>query len=413
MEVRDLPLVDLRDPDFWSDIHAPLRAARAKFPVAVMPSGELLVLGYDEVMFVLRDPRFRSTDLLARSGVRSGRLHEWWSTVMFSTDPPEHTRLRRLVSRAFTPRAVDDMRPLIEDLADQLLDGVVERGEMDVLHDFAHHLPVKVIGSMLGVPDRDYPTFASWTTTLGRAFSPVIDDALRLQLEQAITGLDDYVGRLIGERRRRPGTDLLSQLIAAEEDGDRLSVDELVAMVENLLFAGHDTTRGLLSIALPLLCAHPEQLERVRSDHHAMPAAVEEILRYEPPVMGGAREAAEPVEIAPGIVVGEGQRVSISVAAANRDPRAFHDPDRFDIDRDDTTRLASFGQGIHYCLGAALARAEAEVALRRLLDRCGEIELTSPPQWVPFAPIRHYRSVPIRFTPDPEDHERRRAAPVT
>jgi len=396
-----LPVVDLRDPAFWGDIHTPLRAARTVHPIAVMPSGERLVLGYDEVMFVLRDPRFRSTDLLARSGVRSGRLHEWWSTVMFSTDPPVHTRLRRLVSRAFTPRAVDDMRPLIRDIADALLDRVVEQGEMDVLHDFAHHLPVKVIGTMLGVPDGDYPTFASWTTTLGRAFSPVIDGPLREQLEQAICGLDEYVGRLIDERRRKPGDDLLSQLIAAEEDGDRLSVDELIAMVENLLFAGHDTTRGLLSIALPLLCRHPDELDRVRADPQLMAGAVEEILRYEPPVMGGAREAAERLDIAPGVTVDEGERVSISVAAANRDPRAFDDPDRFDIWRTDKSKLASFGQGIHYCLGAALARAEAEVALRRLFERCHAIEVTAALEWVPFAPIRHYRSVPIRFTPAP------------
>jgi cytochrome P450 len=394
-----LPVVDLRDPAFWSDIHTPLRVARTVHPIAVMPSGERLVLGYDAVMFVLRDPRFRSTDLLARSGVRSGRLHEWWSTVMFSTDPPVHTRLRRLVSRAFTPRAVDDMRPLIEGIADSLLDRVVAHGEMDVLHDFAHHLPVKVIGTMLGVPDNDYPTFASWTTTLGRAFSPVIDAALREQLELAIRGLDDYVGRLIDERRRKPGADLLSQLIAAEEDGDRLSVDELIAMVENLLFAGHDTTRGLLSIALPLLCRHPHQHDRVRADPQLMAAAVEEILRYEPPVMGGAREAAERIELAPGVTVDEGERVSISVAAANRDPAAFAQPDRFDIARNDKSKLASFGQGIHYCLGAALARAEAEVALRRLLARCDAIEVTADLEWVPFAPIRHYRSVPIRFTP--------------
>ena len=262
MTARELPVVDLREPAFWSDIHTPLGAARTVHPVAVMPSGERLVLGYDEVIFVLRDPRFRSTDLLARSGVRSGRLHEWWSTVMFSTDPPVHTRLRRLVSHAFTPRAVEDMRPMIRDIADALIDEVVEQGEMDVLQDFAHHLPVKVIGTMLGVPEGDYPTFASWTTTLGRAFSPVIDDALRLQLEQAICGLDDYVRHLIDERRREPGDDLLTQLIAAEENGDRLSVDELIAMVENLLFAGHDTTRGLLSIAVPLLCDHPGQLHR-------------------------------------------------------------------------------------------------------------------------------------------------------
>ena len=392
-----LPLVDLRDPAFWADIHTPLRAARDVHPVAMMPSGERMVLGYDAVMFVLRDPRFRSTDLLARSGVRSGRLHEWWSTVMFSTDPPVHTRLRRLVSRAFTPRAVDDMRPLIRAIADDLIDTVIERGEMDVLHDFAHHLPVMVIGAMLGVPADDYPTFASWTTTLGRAFSPVIDDALRIELENAIGGLDEYVAQLIDARRRQPGPDLLSQLIAAEEDGDRLSVRELIAMVENLLFAGHDTTRGLLSIAIPLLLRYPAQLGLVRNDPSRLPAAVEEILRFEPPVMGGAREADRAVELAPGVTIEEGERVSISVAAANRDPSAFRDPDRFDIERTDTTKLASFGQGIHYCLGAALARAEAEVAIGRLLERCGEIELMRDVEWVPFAPIRHYRSVPIRF----------------
>jgi cytochrome P450 PksS len=392
-----LPLVDLRDPAFWHDIHTPLRAARERRPVAQMPSGERLVLGYEEVMFVLGDPRFRSTDLLARSGVRSGRLHEWWSTVMFSTDPPVHTRLRRLVSRAFTPRAVDDMRPMIGQIADELLDAVAERGEMDVLHDFAHHLPVRVIGAMLGVPPDDHEQFASWTTTLGRAFSPVIDDELRAALEHAITSLDDYVGDLIAARRRTPGDDLLSQLIAAEEDGDRLSVAELIAMVENLLFAGHDTTRGLLSIAIPLLCAHPEQLRHLLDQPALLPAAVEEILRFEPPVMGGAREAARDVELAPGVLVEEGERVSISVAAANRDPRAFVDPDRFDIARTDTAKLASFGQGIHYCLGASLARAEAKVALGRLLYRCRNIELTTTPEWVPFAPIRHYRSVPIRF----------------
>ena len=212
------------------------------------------------------------------------------------------------------------MRPLIREIADDLIDAVIERGEMDVLHDFAHHLPVMVIGTMLGVPADDYATFASWTTTLGRAFSPVIDDALRMELENAIGGLDEYVGRLIDARRRQPGPDLLSQLIAAEEDGDRLSVSELIAMVENLLFAGHDTTRGLLSIAIPLLLQHPAQLESVRNDPSRLPAAVDEILRFEPPVMGGAREADRTVELAPGVVIEEGERVSISVAAANRDP---------------------------------------------------------------------------------------------
>ena len=209
---------------------------------------------------------------------------------------------------------------MIRDIADALIDEVVEQGEMDVLQDFAHHLPVRVIGTMLGVPEGDYPTFASWTTTLGHAFSPVIDDALRLQLEQAICGLDDYVRHLIDKRRPEPGDDLLTQLIAAEENGDRLSVDELIAMVENLLFAGHDTTRGLLSIAVPLLCDHPDQLDRCADRLRDDGPRGRRDIALRTSRDGWSARGCRPVWITPGVTIDEGERVLISVAAASRQP---------------------------------------------------------------------------------------------
>lgn len=395
--MTERPVVDLTDPAFWADIHTPLNAARDQHPVAMLPNGEPIVLGHPEVTFVLRDPRFRTTDLLARSGLTSGRIHEWWSTVMFSTDPPEHTRLRRLVSRAFTPRSVDALEPVVSAIATSLLEPHLDTGHFDVLHDYAHQLPIRVMSHMLGVPPDDFHSFAEWTTMLGRAFSPVVDDSLRAQLEDAIINLDGYVASLIDHRRTHPNGDLLSQLIATEEGGDRLSRDELVAMVENLLFAGHDTTRGSLSIAVPVLVHHPHQLAALRDDPSRIDRAVEELLRYEPPVMGGAREAAVDVDVA-GVAISAGQRVSVAIAAANRDPRVFAQPDRFDIGRTDDAPILSFGQGVHYCLGASLARLETRIGLARLLEACDDITLEHEPVWEPFAAIRHHDAVPITFS---------------
>jgi cytochrome P450 len=402
--IESLPVVDMTDPTFWADIHTPLRTAREQHPIARSPGGELLALGYPEVEQFLRDPRMNTTDLLARNGLLTGPLHDWWSRVMFSTNPPEHTRLRRLVSRAFTPKRIDDMRPTIARVARAVLAPHLERGEIDVLHDFAHHLPIRVMGTMLAIPEEDYPRFAGYTANLGLTFSAIVDAELRASLEASILALNDYVQTLVEARRSRPGDDLLSALIAAEESGDRLTTGELVAMVENLLFAGHDTTRSFLSIAVPLLLRHPDQLRLLYADDELFPSAVEECLRYEPPVMGSGRQPTEPFEVA-GVRLETGVPVGVALPAANRDPRVFRDPERFDITRfarpetDRPPAIASFGQGVHFCLGAALARAEGQIGLRCILHALPDLRLTGELRWVPYSHIRRYESVPAAFNP--------------
>jgi cytochrome P450 len=400
---NELPLIDESDPAFWADIHTPLRAARALAPIARGPRGGLLALGYRAVEAVLRDPRMASTHLLAKSGLRSGPLHDWWSRVMFSANPPEHTRLRSLVSRAFTPRRIAELHPVIESKARALIEARLASGRIDALHDYAHPLPIHVMGHLLAIPEQDAARFAEWTAKLGLTFSAIVDSTLRSELEASLLALDRYVEELIERRRATPGDDLLSALIAAEEHGERLSGRELVAMVENLLFAGHDTTRSFLSIAVPLLLQHPDQLARVREQPALWPAAVEECLRFEAPVFGSAREARERFEFE-GVELDPGSVVSVALPSANRDPAAFPDPDRFDVTRfasDASPRpspILSFGQGIHYCLGAALARAESEIALRSFFDLLPNPRLDESPRWVPFAQIRRYERVPVSFS---------------
>lgn len=398
-----LPQVDMADPLFWDDIHTPLREARQQGVFATSPAGDLIALGHREVELVLRSPQMETTDLLARSGLTSGPLHDWWSQVMFSANPPEHTRLRRLVSRAFTPRRMEELRPTISSIADDLLRTHLDRGEIDLLHDYAHHLPIRVMGDLLDIPESEYDTFATWTADLGLTFSSFVDARLRARLERSIVDLDGYVRTLIEQRRASPGDDLLSALVAAEEAGDRLSSDELVAMVANLLFAGHDTTRSFLSIALPLLLAHPDQCGRLLAEPSLIESATEECLRFEPPVMGSARQPAEDVEIS-GVTLSAGVPVSVSLPAANRDSSVFDEPDTFDIGRFavDAPRpaaITSFGQGIHFCLGAALARAEGQIGIARALHLLPGLEVTEDLHWVPFAHIRRYERVPARFNP--------------
>jgi cytochrome P450 len=407
--VSPLPELDLRDPAFWADPHAPLAAALAEAPVARLGGGSLMVLGHPEVLQVLRDPALGTVNLLARAGIVDGPLAAWWSRVMFSTDPPEHTRLRRLVSHAFTPRRVAALEPVIEaivaDVLDDLERAAVDRPDrttapVDLVAGFAHLVPLRTMAHILAIEPEHQATFAEWTSALGLVFSAVMPAPLRAQLEQTVVALERYVNELVEERRRVPGDDLLSALVAAEEDGDRLSRDELVALVGNLLFAGHDTTRSLLSIAPVVLDAHPDQRARAVDDPERWPAVVDEVLRYEPPVLGTARRVLHDTTLA-GIALPAGTELATNLLAANRDPRAFADPHRFDIDRFSGERtsppIVSFGAGVHYCLGAALARLEATVALRALYRRFPDLQVVEAPQWVPFASIRRYERVLVRW----------------
>lgn len=390
--MNELAVVDLTDPGFWSNPYPVLAEARNQHPLARGVDGSLIALSFDAVESVLRDPRFLTTDLLAPRGITEGPIAEWWGQVMFSANPPEHTRLRRLVSRAFTPRAVESLRPRVAQITEDLLGGF-HGPTADLVAEFAHELPISVMAAMLGVPAGDHHRFAAWTADLGLVFSSAHTPELLDRLEAAINGLNQYVARLIADRRAQPGDDMLSGLIAAEADGDGLSEPELVAMVENLLFAGHDTTRSMLMIGAALLLAHRDQRALLSGNPDLAVQAVDEILRFEAPVLGSGRDAAESLDLF-GVPVEAGETVTTMSLAANRDPTAFDDPDRFDIRRPGG-KLMSFGQGIHYCLGAALARLEGQVAFPMLLERYPRMELAAEPEWVPYASIRRFEQLMV------------------
>ncbi|MDE0615116.1 MAG: cytochrome P450 [bacterium] len=391
----ELPVVDLTDPAFWSNPYPVLAEALGQHPLGRGVDGGLIALSFDAAEMVLRDPRFLTTDLLAPRGITEGPIAEWWGQVMFSANPPVHTRLRRLVSRAFTPRAVESLRPRVVGITEELLDDF-HGDTVDLVAGFAHDLPIRVMGAMLEVPAGDHRHFATWTADLGLVFSSVHTPELLNRLESAITGLNGYVAELIADRRRHPGDDLLSKLIAAEADGDVLTEPELIAMVENLLFAGHDTTRSMLMIGAALLLSHPEQRALLSGNPDLAAQAVDEILRFEAPVLGSGRDAAEPLNLF-GVSVEAGETVTTMSLAANRDPAAFENPDRFDILRPGG-KLMSFGQGIHYCLGAALARLEGQVAFPMLLERYPRMGLAVEPTWVPYASIRRFEELLVTTT---------------
>ncbi len=398
-ESTNLPVIDMAKREFWSDPYTILSEAREQSAVGLSPGGQKLVLRHAEVDALLRDPRMRTigTGLLRNVGVKDGPLFDWWKQVMFNTDPPHHTRIRALVSRAFTVRAVARARPSIQAIAESLLDARRGDGEMDLVADFAHPFPSLVTCSLLGVPEHWHARFIEHTSVLGEVFAAVLPDEKRLACERAVTSLRADVLALLEERRRAPRDDLLSALLAAEAEGERLSADECVALVINLLFAGHDTTRGMLSMGMALLVEHESEALRLRAQPDLAPQVVEEVLRYEPPVFGSLRAAAEEVTIA-GIACRPGEPLNAVFPAATRDPRVYPDPDRFDVTRTGTRAIA-FGAGIHSCLGASLARMEGEVAFPLLLARLPGLRPLELPRPVPFAAIRSLASLRVAWDP--------------
>lgn len=391
-------VLDLADPALWQDLHAPLRAARERHPVALGSAGERFVLRYDDVEALSGDPRLVSNALpiLTRHGVASGPLFDWWRRMMTNQNGPEHLRLRSLVSRAFTPRRVESKRPRIRALARELVSERLAAGELDFVQDVAHLLPIRLMCEILGVETEAHPDFARWSTDLGRALTQVLTPEARLAGEEAATGLGGAIAELIAARRARPRDDLLSALLAASAQGpERFADEDLVTLVINLLFGGHDTSRSMLSIGMALLLQHPEQLSRLRRDPSLAASAGEEILRCEPPIAVLAREPVEDLELG-GVVLPKGEMLLLSILSANRDPQVFAEPDRFDVGRA-APRSFSFGWGPHHCLGAALARAEIQEAIPALLQDF-DFELVEAPQWVPFVAIRRLASVRVRVS---------------
>jgi cytochrome P450 len=375
-----------QDPVYWSEIMQVWVATR-----------------YDDVYTLLRDnarfssERTRATNPFVRQmeSYRQASGPIGRTPTMLSQDPPAHTRMRTLVNKAFTPRVVERIRPHIHEIANELLDAVPEPGRLDVIADLAVPLPVIVIAEVLGVPAADRVRFKGWSSdiagTLGGPFQP--QDALERALRSS-NEIAEYFRDQIAQRRREPRDDLLSALAAAEEQGDLLSEDELLATCILLLVAGNETTTNLIGNGMLALLNNPDTRRRLQADPSLIPSAVEEMLRYDGPVIMTSRIVDHATELRDK-QLSEGQVVLAVVAAANHDPEQFPNPDAFDIDRANKRHL-SFGFGIHYCLGAPLAVAEAEVAFETLLRRLPNPEPAfDAPEWGPSFVLRGLKSLPI------------------
>ncbi|MBP3960953.1 cytochrome P450 [Gemmata sp. G18] len=401
-----LPLFNPFDPRYVADPHTYYARLRQTAPVqrAVLPDGQAvwLLTRYADVEAVFTDPRMVkdprsacSPEQLARMPIRPESTR-YARTNMLSRDPPDHTRLRRLVSKAFTPRMVEQLRPRVQAIADALLDAVADRGEMDVIDEYAFPLPITVIAEMLGIPAADRDQFREWSDAILTAIPP---QPATPEAVAALEGLARYLGDRFEDRRRAPAEDLITGLVQAEEAGDKLSKDELQGMAYVLLVAGYETTANLIGSGVLALLEHPDQLARLRADPALMPSAVEELLRFTSPVKTSTvRYAAADVSVAD-VVIPKGEMVLVIITAANRDPARFPSPDTLDITRPDNKHLA-FGHGIHYCLGAPLARLEGEIAFGTLLRRLPDLRLGVAGEtltWRPSFGLRGLAKLPVRF----------------
>jgi cytochrome P450 len=367
------------DPSQRDDLHAHLARLRRSDPVNQTPLGLWRLTRYADVVRLLRDvpAGVRTSD--GRSyRPAAGPPDDPRERFMLLQDPPDHTRLRKLVSRAFTPRAIDRIRSRAERVVDACLDRVAGDGVLDVVADLALPVPSTVICELLGVPVSDRARFTQWTSDATHALSPnpFADPAVLARAQAAALSLRDYFERLIAQRRGRPGDDLLSDMIRAEEAGDHLSTDELLAQSIGLLIAGFETTIGLIANGIRTLILHPGELAKLRSRPDLAASAVEECLRFDGPIPATLRILHAEAEFG-GRRLPKDAVVLGVLAAANRDPAVFPEPDRFDIERSPNEHLA-FGGGAHYCLGAHLARLEARAAIGRFVARFDDLRLTSP-----------------------------------
>jgi len=360
----------------------------------VTPHEDVAAVLLDDERFV-RDPRLALTDDQLRAEEAPPAIAAI-DNHMLNRDGDDHRRLRRLVTKAFTPKVVEQLRPRIQTIADELLDAVEARGSMDLSAEYAFALPITVIAELLGVPNADHGRFKEWSDAIiTPAIGPEALERFFGQMGEFVAYLTD----LFAARRADPQDDLVSVLLAARDASDALTEEEVFGTVVLLIVAGHETTVGLIGNAVLSLLAHPEQLERVRADPSLIPAAVEEVLRYEGPVERTInRWAATDVELG-GHTIRRGEIVIAILGAADRDPRRFPDPDRFDVQREDTRHVA-FGRGSHYCLGAPLARLEAEIALETLFRRLPGLRLDVAPdelEWRATPTFRRLETLPVAW----------------
>ncbi len=324
---------------------------------------------YEDVDTVLRDHR--------RFSKNDGHKDEYRS--MLHHDPPDHTRLRSLVSKAFTPRAVRELHPRVQRIVVDLLDELEGKDKFDLIENFAFPMPVTVIAEMLGVPAQDMDRFKDWSNDISLTIEPSLRDDQVRRVERASEELYSYFEGIIEQRRREPQDDMITALLNAEDEGDRLTHEELLGTLVLLLVAGNETTRNLIGNGMRALLKHPDQLQKLRNNADLLDSAINELLRYDSPVQLDGRLVHSDTEVA-GHRIRAGQRILCAIGAANRDPSMFSEPNKLDIERNERNHIA-FGRGIHHCLGAPLAMLEARAAFSALLDRFSSITLVSEPMY--------------------------------
>lgn len=399
------PLFNPLAPDFIRDPYPHYDRLRTMDPIHVTPFGQFVASRHADVSLVMRDKRF-GKDFVERSKRRySDKIMDEpvfrsMSHWMLQADPPDHTRLRGLVVKAFTARRVEDMRPRIQEIVDQAIDAVIERGHMDLIEDFAFRLPVTIICEMLGIPEDHREVFYKSSRDGGRLLDPV-----PLTSEEIKKGNEGnlmaqmYFQQLFELRRKNPADDLTTQLVQAEEDGNKLTNEELTANIILLFGAGHETTVNLIGNGLLALHRNPDQLALLKARPELMEGAIEEFLRYDSSVQMTGRVALEEIEDLGGKRIPKGETVLCLLGSANRDPAVYPDrPDRLDVTRANVKPL-SFGGGIHFCLGAQLARIEAEIAIATLLRRLPDLRIddVENPEWRPTFVLRGLKRLPASW----------------
>src|SRR5215207_10077369 len=403
-----VPTFNPFDPAFRADPYPFYARLRELDPAHASPLGFVVLTRYEDVVRTLRGNEF-SRDVeanatenddparqLRRERLRRRREEGDAAKNILNLDPPDHTRLRRLVSLAFTPSAIERLRPRIEQLVDGILDRAAERGSRELVDELAFPVPFQVISDLLGMPTERQAEVREWSQTLTAAIEPTADEAILEEAEVAIGHLGTYLDEVIADRRQHLGDDLLSQLLVVEEAGDRLSPAELRSFVVLLYVAGHETTVNLIGNGVLALLRHPDELRRWRADAALDATAIDELLRYDGPVQQTVRIPIQPVRYGD-LEVAPGTTVMTVLGAANHDPAMFDDPEVLRLDRPNAGRHVAFAAGIHYCIGASLAKLEATVAISSVIRRFPDLQLAGEPHWRDRLTIRGVDHLPLAW----------------
>lgn len=398
--------IDFSDPAVQANPYPIYRELRKTAPV-FWNGRSWLISRYDDIVELLNDPRVSSARAESIFQVLPPDIQQELAPLrhvlgsrMLLTDPPTHTRLRNLVTKAFSARGVTEKRATIQQICDRLLDRVIEQGAMDVIRDLAVPLPGWVIANVLGVPPADQENFTRWSRDQVRVYDRPGTEGDRTSImrqgQASMLEMKMYLEEVIAARRREPRDDLITMLVQAEEQGDRLSTDEMVVMIIALLVGGNNSTAHLIGNAVLTLLRHPDALRQLRASPELIKPAVEEVLRYESPVQATSRVAREAIPLGD-YVIEPGQGVSLLFGSANRDDAQFPDPERFEIARHPNRHL-TFAHGPHFCLGSAVARAEAQAAALAIVQRCGDLQLASDRiEWLEGFSFRGLKSLPVTF----------------